>query len=393
MTETLPLKDVNFDVFVAPDEPLPPHWPPPRFTDRDARIELLRRLWQGDLTDLSEETSAVNLPVNYFRRVTMATAEILMGSEPRAAIPIAPQSERALIDMTRYGAGLIWAGQNAAGEPFLSTVNPPAYYPRSDGGAVLLVPYVSDKAQSKYPDRAEVITIAGDGATSTDDRTWSHGMLGSAADPRPGGASRVFVTPRAPKIGTWGTSSYLDLAAPVLEIAKRFTSNSQVLKDAGAPVLVWYMSDSDARNRFPSAEDNPSPAERQEAIETGLEKLRQSPVVQMPPEAVKAEYLEFTGSLESSFEQLKTAKDMLNFLSGIPSLLERREMPMSGVALKLVYLPFYRATQAMQNTLREQLEAALTFALGSPQTVTWPHVFDADEALPEASVPGGEGDE
>ena len=393
MTETLPLKDVSFDVYLSPRDTgraLPSYWPPPRFTDRDARIDLLRAFWQGDLTDLTDETSAVRLPVNYFRRVTMATNEILMGSEPEAALPIADQAGRGLTDMMRYGGGILWAGRNAERQPFVSTVNPPAWYPRSDGGAVFVMPYLSDEAPTSYADRAEIVTIEGEtGVTTVDDRSWAHGMVGQPEGrQKDGGTSRVFLVPREPLVGRmWGTSLYLDLAPPILEIAKRFTANSQILKDAGAPVLVWYMNDGDARNRFPSAKDDPTDSDRQEAIDTGLEKLRESPVIQMPPEAVRAEYLEFTGSLDASFEQLKVAKDMLNFLSGIPSLLERREMPMSGVALKLTYLPFYRMTQAMQNAMRVQLEAALTYALGSPQTVVWPHVFDVDEALPEASVP------
>ena len=388
---SLPLLDVSFDVQLKPsDLDSSGRFPPERFRDRDDRLRVLKGMWQGDLTPFTESREEIALPVNYFRRLSTTLADVLMGSEPEAALDIREQANDGIVDMTRYGAGLLWSGQNADDAPFLSTVAAPAWYPLEGGGHALVMPYRSPEAPTRQDDRAEVVIIRPDGETTTEDRSWSHGMLGSPENREAAGTSNIFIAPRPPKLGSWGTSLYLDLAAPILEIGKRFTSNSAVLDEAGEPLLVWYIGDDDAKRRWPAEESSPTPAQSAEAIQTGLEALRRNPMIQMPPEAVKAEYLEFTGGLEASFEQVKLAKDILNFLTGVPSLLERREMPMSGVALRLTYLPFYRATLALQNQLAATLAQALTYALGSEQAVVWPHVWDIEETMPDDPAPNGD---
>ena len=394
---TLPLKDVTFDIDLAANE-VPRRamsWPPTRFRDRDNRISLLTDLWQGDLSAFVDKATRVELPINYFRRLSTAQADVLMMSEPEAALDIQDAVRQALIDLSRYGGSPLWAGRGVTGDPFLTTVLPSSWYPREDGGHVLVTPYISSTAEVAQNDVAEVVVIEPDGETRISHWDWQHGTIGNrVVAEEDAGESIIVVAPRPPWQGRWGTSMYPDIISPVLSMALRFTQNSQVLDKNANPLLTWWMEQLDAYDRFKGASDPDDPSgltteEIQKIIRGGLDALREHPNIQLPDQAVKLEYVEFTGQLQASFTQIEESKQLLSFLTGIPTLLEQ-EIPPSGVALKRIMLPWYAATKALQNELIERLEEALSFALGGEQTVTWEHIFDQLERTTMEEGPGGE---
>ncbi|MCY4581602.1 MAG: hypothetical protein OXE50_02200 [Chloroflexi bacterium] len=384
---TLPLRDVDFDLAITDSDLGSGVWPPPRYLDRNNRLLLLWQMWEGDLSGLVEYNEDVQLPVNLFRRVSTSISDLLLMSEIEAAIDLAYVAYNAIIDMPRFGGAVLWAGVNVEGEPFLSTVLPPYWYAHEDGGHVFILPYVSSRAPSPLYDRAEVVHVEPSGFTYSQDRGFNGRTFTSAPAEAVTnlGTSAVFIVPRAPVFTTWGTALYNDLAAPVLEISKRFTANDDSLDKNQRPVLLWWEDQSDIESRFLPRDDDgmeiidPTDAQKAEAIIMGLEAARRESVLAIPNTATKAEYLTWDGSLAASFTQIEASKEIMNILSGIAVLLSRNESPMSGTALKLQNQPLYAMTRAMQNDLRTGLEAALSYVLGGEQAVTWEHPWDADD--------------
>ena len=413
----LPLRDIDWDIFLKPGEAgTTDSFPPARFWERDERLAVLGSIYQADYTDFVDDNDRVEIPVNFPRFIIWDYVSTLMGSPPVVQPPAAPDTsterdaltsavgavpdpqeprenpfddfdlmnpaEDALTDMLRYGGALLWAGQTEGG-PFVSAVAPTRWYPASDGGAVLVSPYVSDEAGSAIYDRAEVVEIDPDGATTVGDAEYKPRFLGSVTGRREIGLTQLYVSPMEPKVGMWGTAMLQDMAPLVVEEAKRFTKNSQLLDNPGA--VFWKGSEDDFKARFPSDEANPTAAETQEAIMKGLVELTSQTVIDMPPEAVMVEWVAFHGSLADSMSQFQVARDMLYIQTGAPGLIERREMPMSGSALRQQHMKFYSTGIAIQNNLRPVLEEAASFALGTEVEVEWEHAWDvsAMSAVPD----------
>ena len=396
---TLPLLDVNFDIEVGRDVAVETQFPPQRFLERNRRIDLLYRLWQGDLTQLVESHADIMLPINYFRRTTTIIVEALMQSVPEAPLDLRDLAAGGLRDMHRFGGALLWGGVNAEGEPFLTTVLPEFWYPRDDGGHLLFFPFISSEAQTVNPDRAELIQIDPDGTTTLEVREWATGRF------RPGGFtapvvsgnqvgrvvqaaeqvgfSAIEIAPRDPVVGVWGTSAYLDLASPVLAQGLLYSRANRALQGAWS---TWYVEDTDAAAQFPVDETGKTPAQIRTARAEELQDHLDDPALRLPNEAVKVEALSFQGNLSESRALMERGDQIINTISSVPSTLDRNQIPMSGTALKLYNAPFYNATNTMQATLLDATNRLLEFIYGVPDLAIWPHYYDTF-GEPEAPAP------
>lgn len=379
----LPLLTVNFDLELGAEEKLSGTFPPTRFRKRQARLALDRSLWDNDMSALLTDGQELLFPINYFRGVSTALADQLLQVEPIAVLDVRDPFEEALIDMSRYGLALFWGGRNAAGQPFLRTVSPLIWYPVDDGGHVFVSPYVAaptagaQKPQSDQENRAEIIRIDPDGRTTAQQVQWQRETIGLAIDDEQDiGVSTIARAPRSPRNGIWGTSIYDDLAPVALATGLLYSKAVDTLQGAWQS---WYMDDDNARAKFPAPQDEPTERQQQVAVAEGLQALQALPVLQIPNEAVKIDALDFSGNVESVEKLINVSGEFMTFLSSVASLIRREEMPlsgMSGVALKIMNGLYYARTLAMQHSAIAAAETALSFAMGSEQSIDWPHYLD-----------------
>ena len=414
----LPLTSVSFDQFITEEEVATgAQFPPPRFAARDRRFIELDDIYEGDYRFLVEDEELVSLPVTLGRRLVVVQSDLLLMSEPEAAYPLRQPASDAIRDMLAYGGACILA-VNAEDGPEISVVSPASWYPfeqsrnlfdklrgtsRSPGGGVFVRPFTSVEALTPDPDRVEV-TIVQDGEVVESVHEWKgilgvQGEIGEQLDSTTVGSGNIFISPRSPQVGIWGQSIYLDLAAPLLELSKRFTQNSDILDKNAKPVPVWMMPVEDLTAQFPLEVEKT----QAESIIDGLSALRQNDAIQLNQKGQKVDYLEFSGNIDASFEQVKEARELISLLSGLPAVLENLEgAPPSGVSLRLQYLPFYASTSSLQRDLTEVFSLALE-ELGLEPTITWPHIFEQldgeaeakqqqEMANMQAQMEGGDGD-
>ena len=255
------LDDVNYELVMTLEQLAQTRaFPPERFAQRDERLRLFYSLWNGDLTSLVDRREDVAVTVNYFQRFSTEVSEILMTSEPRggpAELDLIQPLSEALVDMTRYGLTVLeWTPDDNE----LRTVDPRMYYPLDDGGAIFFRPYVSADASSATEDRAEVTVLDAGGGAEERIYSYASGALGDLVETLPLPATFYVAVGMEPKRPGWGTSSYEIMLPPVLELAKRLSSNSHVLDVNAHPLLMAYMTDAQARDRFPASGPNPSEA-------------------------------------------------------------------------------------------------------------------------------------
>ena len=65
-----------------------------------------------------------------------------------------------------------------------------------------------------------------------------------------------FLSAASPQEDIWGESILLDLAAPLLELAKRYSQNSKILDKNANPNRVWQSGTDDAADLFPLEDDD-----------------------------------------------------------------------------------------------------------------------------------------
>ena len=208
-------------------------WPPRRFSERDERIETLNALWRGDFSSFKIK---YEVSVNYFHSYSTKVANLLLMSEP--IVPSFPDLDLneaaydAIIDQTRYGGCLLrWDGEE------LMVPDVATWYPLVDGGAVLARPFVSADALTSAADRINFVFILPE-QTYTQTFEWTRTTIGreiEGIESLP--LSLLEVVPRLPRNGVWGTAKYVELCGPVVEIARRISTNRRVLDIYTNPCL------------------------------------------------------------------------------------------------------------------------------------------------------------
>ena len=346
-------------------------WPPRRFDERDERLETLNSLWRGDFSSfkIKHEVS-----VNYFHSYSTKVANLLLMSEPE--VPSAPDLDLneaaydAIIDQTRYGGCLLrWDGQEMM-VPDVAT-----WYPLVDGGAVLARPYVSADAKTSAADRINFVFILPEGGgTYSQTFGWTRTTIGQEIEAQESlEPSFLEIVPRLPRNGIWGTAKYVELCGPVIEIARRISTNRRVLDIYTNPLPTFRQSTMDAKTRF-GVEPTDTYEEEQAKIVRSMNAMLEQGVISIEDIVADLTFLQpNVQGVMTALAQVTEMKESIQSLTGLPSLAGPHQPPPSGEALKRVLLHFYAETLAMQNNIR----AAFERILGVP--VEWRHVFEVME--------------
>ena len=377
----LPLIRPTFDVYLTLSEVDTGNmFPPQRFSARDSHLSLCDALYSSDYGAFLEDATLIDLPVPLARRLVTVQSDILMMSEIEMAegidLPIRDIAANAIRDMLAYG-GCVLLVCIVDGMPEIKAMDPLSWYPLDGGGAVFIRPYISVESQSAMADRIEITIVHPGGEIEVRDHRWQgagqQGAIGMQADEaQAGGEGVVLTAPRKPELGNWGHSVYIDVGGIPVEISKRYTQNSGILDKNADPAVVWSSATDDLRDRFPASTGQTE----DDAVLSGLTKLRKNDAIELNDSTQKVSYLEYGGNLSASYDQIRTSRELMSYLSGLPAVLDTIGQPVaSGISLKLQYLPFFAATSALQNDLKEVLEVALD-ALGLPDAVEWPHIFE-----------------
>ena len=358
--------DVDFDVFLSPDDVREKYrFPPSRFDSRDHRLAQLDRLHRGDFSDwltLPKDTIQTNLMNSYATQV----ANLLLMSPPSGDVPVQPMFT-ALVDQIAFGGCVLVAMDGT-----VTTVDPLDFYPDSDGGLWAVCPQLSDRADSPEPDMIEIIHIS-DGQGERAVFGWRNPELGTMmVDWENLGPAEWVTVPKAPQIGRlWGTSKYVSIAAQAVEIANRVTRNSRVLDLNGRPLLVVTQADADAEQIY-NLGDSTESEDGRKKLEKALTERNAEEVMFWgdSTQSIRFESPNVEG-VRVALEQIQTLKEEIQFTTGLPDLSGDYQAP-SGESLKRELLPFYAETLAMLNAMVEGLAAVGI-------NTEWPHIFDTIE--------------
>ena len=353
-------------------------FPPNRLQKRDQRLAALERMWLGDLTgfDVTPAPEVQPVILNYFHNYATKLANMLLMSEP-SGISVETAYD-VLLDMTRYGGSLVYTvdGIPAAADAL-------TWYPGEEYH-YLVSPYTSVEARDDTPDRVSIWAIPLEGGTITSrafawNQSAGSSTLGRQTDEETVGTGAAVTIPRLPRIGElWGTAKFLELYAPIVEIANRMTRNSRVLDLNGRPIPVFVMADADADAEFDVANDD-TKEEALDRIDRGLVDINRREALHLPDEVqdFKFEQPNVSG-VQVSLEQIKDLRGVLADLTGLPSLDgDYMASPASGEAIKRTLIHFYADTLTMLHTVIEGFAE-----IGV--TVTWEHIFDVMETRDNA---------
>ncbi len=364
--------EVVFNVFLAEDDiregmEFPPH----RFRQRDDRLASLKKLWLGDFSEhltLAKET----VVINHFRNYSTQLANMLLMSIPEGNVSVGALFD-AVVEQTAYGGCVLSA---IDGE--VQTIDPNTWYPLQDGSFYAVVPFISVEAHDSRPDAAEVWYFSEGGSVERAVYGWEGEYTGRGRlerlkqDWTNAGTHRSVVIPKLPTRGIWGTSKYIEIAAPTIEIANRGTRNSRVLDINGRPILTVTQAAEDAESQYDLSGDPDTDANARAELEKALARENAREVIHWSDTTQKAEFsAPNVEGVRVSLEQMEYYNQTLSYFTGMPDLEGSYQAP-SGESLKREFLPLYAETSAMQNALVEGL-----LAIGVE--VTWPHIFDVME--------------
>ena len=407
---SLPLIRPDFSVYLMEsDLAIGSQFPPERFRSRDIHLDELDAIYRGDFRRFVDDDDKVKVPISPARRLVTMQADLLMMSTPenKSEYPLRAVAADALRDMDVYGGAVIIVDNADAVDtidaslvddgapmdgPNIYTASPLTWYPMDGGGCALVRPFFSPMAPSSVVhDRVEITRVPGrEGPIYVSEHDYDgiglYGSIGAMVEERQTGYGGVLLAARSPQEDIWGESLLLDLAAPLVELAKRFSQNSKILDENAKPTPVMSSGTDDALDAFPLTSDDSDDLTEYDKVVQGYANRLQQDVFWLNDRTQKVSYLEFSGQLPASFEQIRNVREMIAYLSGLPAILESliAQAP-SGISLKLQYLPWYAATKARQLDLTEVLSLALEMA-GCDSAIEWPHIFDLLDGEREAAV-------
>ena len=95
------------------------------------------------------------------------------------------------------------------------------------------------------------------------------GTIGPLIEERVASRGGVLLSAASPQEDIWGESILLDLAAPLLELAKRYSQNSKILDKNANPNRVWHSGTDDAEDLFPLTDDDDDDVTQYDKIARG----------------------------------------------------------------------------------------------------------------------------
>ena len=249
--------------------------------------------------------------------------------------------------------------------------SPSHWYPTREDGDFFISASVSDSADSNREDTLEVIYVPPEGLTERLRFNWDGGSIGSLVSSEFLDEGKVVVVPREPVSGIWGHSDYINLFPLVAEISKRYSTNSRVFDLYTRPHAIFKQSDADAAAAFGGAGD--SEAQIQTKTLEAYESMLAGDAMRLEDNVIDLTFVQpHTGGVATALSHVDQLFEVFRTMAGLPMI---PGQPMSGVALKLLDLPFYSHSASLQNGARDGLSEVLE------TEVVWPHVYDIEDQI------------
>ena len=406
-TDLLPLRPINWQLQIT-EQDLSREgrdtWPPTRFKDRNDRLALYLRVYNGDHSDFIRDRKLTRVAVNYYRRTINTIVNLLLRvpvEQVRAPL-VDEQVLRHLIadcltDQLRYGAALLRTTIDEDGNLGVGIIDPVTWYPLAGGGDLITYEFTSPEARSSAHDRVTLTLTDADGFVTVEERELRAGQIGDLTEePVSAGRAWTEVVPHTPRVTGWGTSIIDDLLPLVLELSVQQTRISHVLNAHADPTLLVVAEQSELDWAAPTGDNEgwddeyptlPEPdADSLKRVKQTLEELRREDIALAPSPGFTAEYLEFSGRTDAGMGYIALLREQLGYLSGIPSILEQSTGAPSGVALKRLLILLYGDSGEVQEDTRVAVERALNAPFESPVVaLMWPdalNYFDEGTSQP-----------
>ena len=366
-------------------------WPPTRMSERSTRLNLLRRCYEGDysqIIDLSEAADAGVTPTNHCRRIIGVQSNLMMRMPPEGSGEgLSRAAHRALHDMGIHGAAFV----EKIGDMWRS-VDARRVWWTADGEWVTVEPRVrmGSKTEVNQADSFQ-IQVFSEGTVTR----WYQDI--QTYDPQRGGFIQITGSPREtvemgdaciaaayrqPEIeqGWWGSPLIIDILSLTAQYAIARARDTQVIEEHSRPLLILrgninpYVGGSDGmslagrrsgRGKLPS-----------EIVQdaTVTSRLRRHGVLPLTNGTEYAEYITWEGDLQASI-QLQERIDMdMRLMSGVTAILgDNVELP-SGMSLKRMFSVADAEAQSMRLPLLEALKSC-------DESVEWEDAFEATDML------------
>lgn len=377
------------DYFIEQNSTPQGEWPHARFSTRNKVFEELEQVWAGNLTSLQDGRDTkrdLTLQIEFAQRIIQVVVDILLVSEPECSVdlkePLSETISQLLLSEFIYGGAHAFGRETDEGISFIIP-EPYEWYPYPQDGGAIVQPFVTGDSKDQAPNKVRVWRIY---ENSVDEivREWSGSWIRGQIGPRDStaritGKGGVVTIPRLPARKGWGPSLVDKLAVPTFETARRNTQASDILTRNAFPPVVFRSSRAALEKKYPVPTDaslNPDNLTQAQWIRKQLALQVGDELIELDDKMQDVGYLEWSGQLESAFQQLTNMREYVNFLSGLPAMLDfSAQAPQSGSALRLQYFPFYSNTSSLQNLVVQRMETLFS-ELGVSATFTWPHIFD-----------------
>ena len=380
-----------------------PSLPPPGTTTRTAQLREFRRLYEGDLSVIMGDRYPVR--VNYFRRLADNMADFMLAYPPVAggsddlqqllddAVDVLAD---AVVDLVRFGTCLLRVYRDSDG-PHLEAPSPEGWFPAADGTAALLT-YGADglyrallcdggsERQVVYESYSDPESAEPDGLNPVSPLT---PVSTTEVDPSFAlDGPTLWPVTLGGRSGPWGTSLYGDLYPLVTELCRRMSKTGHILNRHADPMLA-FTEDPNARPYSDSAEDRTVTVAAQRVF---LDETRQQPVIIMPPDFQKAEYVVWDAQMLASNSHMASLKEELFMATRVAPILFGTQIPASvgTSSLRKVFAPTYTFLRRVRIKLQATLERALSVVLSEDVALDWPDTMDQldRQIIENIGVPG-----
>ena len=377
--QNLPLPRVDMAVPIDPAdlEPGKP-WPPARFKPRQARLKILRDLWEGDWSHFVADPMATRVSINYFARLPEVLAAMLSAS----GLPddITDPVMTAIHEMCIGGR----CHTVALGDTRFTPRNEHCFVTQDGSTLYVVTPEVTVDSSDGRPDILVISAIGQGGA-----ETWTSEWDAGDGDGRIGDSTSAITstgqwgTGDRPPVehGQWGRSLLQPLIGPVLAISLRFTGNEDVLsKWQRAPMWI-NGSLNDTVSALSTDGDDDIDTWGRAAVQQAMQRIPDQDVIWQEADALKPEFVSPEIDLTGAALQIELLKAELRMLTGLVAALEHEGGDVaSGTAQRMMRLDEELAALQIQ----DRVHAAAEQAWGA---FDWPPAFQAiEEPEPDDDV-------
>ena len=338
---------------------------------RDDRLRKLRKLFDGDHREYFDATAEMEVAANWFRRTALFWADLMLAYPPEvigledsvweAVRPsLLDALYEAVVDMVRYGVGLLRGRAEVEGGPVVDSVDPRSWYP--------LPGYTGDVVLSPMGEEIDVLLLEPDSIVRRRYVLEGESGLGSLIESEvsaPVGERTVVALPRRPAAGEWGQSMYPDMLPAAVEITRRLSLNSKTLNEHSDPLLV-LRRDPRAVPMDIFTPDSPADAAMRFSVETFyLNGWRRGAVGVLPEEYIDATYVTWDAQMQPAFRQIEEVENVMFAATAMPAALHgvlRGGAVNSGQALRRVFAPTYVHLRTLQESLKPRVAQACRVA-------------------------------